>query len=76
MVSNYKLKVDFFAFFFTPYDGRYPCYANKVHTIAKKDTVQLFLQYFSCKQIDFNIDLLKWGFYEEIFTCIKCILTI
>lgn len=27
-------------------------------------------------QIDFNnIDLLKWGFHEVVFTCINCVLT-
>lgn len=31
---------------FTHYEGRYPCYANKVYTIAKKDTVKLFCNTF------------------------------
>lgn len=41
MVSNNRLKRDIIAFF-TQYQGRYPCYINKVHIIAKRDTVQLF----------------------------------
>lgn len=31
---------------FTHYEGRYPCYANKVYIIAKKDIVQLFCNTF------------------------------
>lgn len=45
MVSNNRLKRDIIAFF-TQYQGRYPCYINKVHIIAKRDTVQLFYNIF------------------------------
>lgn len=76
MASNYKLKADFLALFLHIKTADNHVMLIMYTLLQRKTLFNFILQDFSRKQIDFNIYLFKCGFYEETFTCIKCLLTI